>query len=155
MMKTQIFHHAKIPIFKTFSKRNQIVHDIITMQLISTFNTSQHIIFQKFQYKTRPIITFGPKSLKLLPHSIMNLNTISLPGQVKPVKFHGFVDNKQEMGDEALNEGCNSVPTAHDFTNKYHHLVQSPILHVHMGVAAGMNCIIAFHYLLLAPSTFS
>ncbi len=47
---------------------------------------AQNIIFQKSSCKTRPIITWGPKSLKLL-YSIMNLNTtISLPGKAKPTK---------------------------------------------------------------------
>jgi hypothetical protein len=64
--------------FKKSSKRNQILQDIITLHLISSFNTSQNIMFQKSSYKNRPIITYGPKSLKLL-YSIINLNTISLP----------------------------------------------------------------------------
>jgi len=43
----------------------------------------------------------------------MNLNTISC----LPIKFHDFEDNSQEGRDEASNEGCNSGPTGHDFTD--------------------------------------
>ncbi len=73
-------------------KETQILQDIITLlQLISSFNTSQNIIFQKHSYKNKPIITQGPKSLKLL-YSIMNLKTIFLPWQARPTKdgFHVF-----------------------------------------------------------------
>jgi hypothetical protein len=54
-METQILHHEKI-IFKKSSKRNQNPQDIITLELISSFNTSQNIIFQKSSYKNRPNI---------------------------------------------------------------------------------------------------
>ncbi len=67
IMETQIFRRAK----KNPLKETKILQDIITLQLISSFNTSQNIIFQKSSYKNRPII------IKLL-YSIMNLNTISL-----------------------------------------------------------------------------
>jgi hypothetical protein len=33
------------------------------------------------------------------------------------IEFQDFADNSQEGGDEASNEGCNSGPTGHDFTN--------------------------------------
>jgi hypothetical protein len=36
-------------------KETKILQDIITLQLISTFNTSQNIIFSKSSYKNRPI----------------------------------------------------------------------------------------------------
>jgi hypothetical protein len=65
-METQIFRSAK----NNPLKETKILQDIITLELISSFNTSQNIIFQKSSYKNRPII------IKLL-YSIMNLNTIS------------------------------------------------------------------------------
>jgi hypothetical protein len=37
-------------------KETKILQDIITLQLISSFNTSQNIIFQRSSYKNRPII---------------------------------------------------------------------------------------------------
>jgi hypothetical protein len=64
-MKTQIFHHAKIRSSKNPLKETKIIPDIIYLKLISSFNTSQNIIFQKSSHKNRPI-TQGPKSLKLL-----------------------------------------------------------------------------------------
>jgi hypothetical protein len=42
----------------------KILQDIIILKLLSCFNTSQNIIFQKSSYKNRPI-TQGPKPLKL------------------------------------------------------------------------------------------
>jgi hypothetical protein len=36
-------------------KETKILQHIITLQLISSFNTSQNIIFQKFSYKNRHI----------------------------------------------------------------------------------------------------
>jgi len=77
LWKLKYFTMQKYNLQKNPSKRNQILQDIITLKLISSFNTSQNIIFQKSSYKNRPT-TYGPKSLKLL-YSIMNLNTISLP----------------------------------------------------------------------------
>jgi hypothetical protein len=50
-METQIFH-PKNPLQET-----EILQDIIiTWYLISSFNTSQNIIFQKSSYKNRAII---------------------------------------------------------------------------------------------------
>jgi len=48
-------------------KETKILQDhIITLKLISSFNTSQkNAIFQKSSYRNRPIIIYGPKSLKL------------------------------------------------------------------------------------------
>jgi hypothetical protein len=47
---------CKSLIFKNSSKRNQkILKDIITLELISSFNMSQNIIFQKSSYQNRPI----------------------------------------------------------------------------------------------------
>jgi hypothetical protein len=37
-------------------KETKILQDIRTLKLISSFNTSQNIIFQKSSYKNRPII---------------------------------------------------------------------------------------------------
>jgi hypothetical protein len=56
-MKIQIFHHVKIKLFiKIPLKETKILQDIITLHLISSFNTSQNIIFQKSPNKNRPII---------------------------------------------------------------------------------------------------
>jgi hypothetical protein len=56
-MKTQIFHHAKIKSSKNpLKETKKILQEIIiTLTLISSFNTSQNIIFQKSSYKNRPI----------------------------------------------------------------------------------------------------
>jgi len=37
-------------------KETKILQDIITLELISNFNTSQNIIFQESLYQNRPII---------------------------------------------------------------------------------------------------
>jgi hypothetical protein len=57
-METQIFHHAKIlSSKKNPRKETKILQDIITLkELITSFNTSQNIIFQKSSDKNRPII---------------------------------------------------------------------------------------------------
>ncbi len=52
---------------------NQDYHNLSLSKLISSFNKSQNIIFQKSSHKNRPIIMYGPKSLRLL-YSIRNLN---------------------------------------------------------------------------------
>jgi hypothetical protein len=44
-------------IFKNPLKETKILQDIITLLLISSFNTSQNIIFQISSCKNRPIIT--------------------------------------------------------------------------------------------------
>jgi hypothetical protein len=56
IMETQIFHHAEIQSLKNPLKETKILQDITTLSLISSFNTSQNIIFQKSSYKNRPII---------------------------------------------------------------------------------------------------
>jgi hypothetical protein len=38
-------------------KETKIFQDIITLDIISSFNTGQNIIFQKSSYRNRPIIT--------------------------------------------------------------------------------------------------
>jgi hypothetical protein len=55
LWETQIFYHAKILISKSPLKETKILQDIITLLLISSFNTSQNIIFQKCSCKNRPI----------------------------------------------------------------------------------------------------
>jgi hypothetical protein len=58
-METQIFHHAKnLSLQKNPLKQTKILQDIITLELISSFNTSQNIILQKYSYKNRPIIYY-------------------------------------------------------------------------------------------------
>ncbi len=55
MMKIQIFHHAKIQTSKKNPlKETKTLQDIITLELISSFNTSQNITFQKSSYENRP-----------------------------------------------------------------------------------------------------
>ncbi len=84
-METQIFYHTKIKSSKNPLKETKILQDIRILDLISSFNTSKNIIFQKSSHKNRPI-TQGPKSFNLL-YFIMTLNTISLPWQARPTKF--------------------------------------------------------------------
>jgi hypothetical protein len=60
IMETQTFQHAKRK-KKTNLQKNPLIEtkifqDIITLHLISSFNTGQNIIFQKSSYKNRPII---------------------------------------------------------------------------------------------------
>jgi hypothetical protein len=54
-METQIFDHAKIKISKNPLKETKILQDITTLELISSFITSQNIIIQKPLNKNRPI----------------------------------------------------------------------------------------------------
>ncbi len=62
MMEIQIFHHAKLQSSKKNPlKETKILQDIITLELISSFNTSQNIIFQKSSYQNRPIIYPGAR----------------------------------------------------------------------------------------------
>jgi hypothetical protein len=77
IMETQIFYHAKIKSSKNPQKETKILQDIRTLDLISSFNTSQNIDFQESSHKNRPI-TQGPKSFKPL-YSLINLNMIFLP----------------------------------------------------------------------------
>jgi hypothetical protein len=76
IMQNSNISPCKNIIFEKSSKTNQNPSRY-NNSIISSFNTSQSIIFQKSSYRNKPI-TWGPKSLKLL-YSIMNLNTISLP----------------------------------------------------------------------------
>jgi len=61
-MEIQIFHLQKYNLqkIKNPPKETKILQDIITLQLISSFNTSQNITFQKSSYKNRPT-TFRAK----------------------------------------------------------------------------------------------
>jgi hypothetical protein len=43
---------------KSSKRKPKTLQDIITLHLISSFNTSQNIIFQKSSYKNRPIIYY-------------------------------------------------------------------------------------------------
>ncbi len=54
-MKTQIFHNARIQSSKNPLKETKILQEITTLELISSFNTSQNIIFQELSCKNRPI----------------------------------------------------------------------------------------------------
>jgi hypothetical protein len=55
-MKTQIFHNAENITFKKSPKKEtKILQNIITLQLISSFNTRQNIILKKSSYKNRPM----------------------------------------------------------------------------------------------------
>jgi hypothetical protein len=57
LWKLKYFTMQKYNLQKHPLQETKILHDIITLQLISSFNTSQNIIFQKSSYKNRPIIT--------------------------------------------------------------------------------------------------
>jgi hypothetical protein len=51
MQKYNLQKNKKKPL-----KETKFLQDIITLELISSFNTSQNIIFQKSSYQNRPII---------------------------------------------------------------------------------------------------
>ncbi len=75
LWKLKYFTLYKYNLQKNPLNETKILQDIITLQLIS----SQNIIFHiKSSYKNNFIITYGPKSFRLL-YSILNQNTISLP----------------------------------------------------------------------------
>jgi hypothetical protein len=59
-MKTQIFHHAKNITFKKFLENKPKSFKIY---LISSFNTSQNIIFQKSSYKKIDLLPRGQNCL--------------------------------------------------------------------------------------------
>jgi hypothetical protein len=44
---------------KILQKKAKTLQDIIILELISSFNTSQNIIFQKSSHKNRPITYYG------------------------------------------------------------------------------------------------
>jgi hypothetical protein len=54
LWKLKCFTMQKYNVQKILSKEIKIFQDIITLQLISSFNTSQNIIFRKFSYQNRP-----------------------------------------------------------------------------------------------------
>jgi hypothetical protein len=59
IIKTQLCHDAKIYFSKNPLKETKILQAIITLQLISSSNTSQNLIFQKSSYKNKLGITYG------------------------------------------------------------------------------------------------
>jgi hypothetical protein len=54
LWKFKYFTMQKYNFQKNPPKETKILQHIITLQLISSFNTSQNIIFQKASYKNRP-----------------------------------------------------------------------------------------------------
>jgi hypothetical protein len=54
LWKFKYFTMQKYNLQKTPLKETKILQDIITLKLISSFNTSQNIIFQKSSYKNKP-----------------------------------------------------------------------------------------------------
>jgi hypothetical protein len=54
LWKFKYFTMQKYNLKKNPLKETKILQDIITLHLISSFNTSQNIIFQKSLYKNRP-----------------------------------------------------------------------------------------------------
>ncbi len=77
LWKFQYFTMQNYNLQTNLLKETKLLQDITTLSLISSFNTSQNIIFQKSLYKNRPTI-WGLKFVKLL-YFIVNLNVISLP----------------------------------------------------------------------------
>jgi hypothetical protein len=53
LWKLKIFTMKKYNLQKIPLKEIKILQDIITLELISSFNTSQNIIFQKSSYKNK------------------------------------------------------------------------------------------------------
>jgi hypothetical protein len=56
LWKLKYFTMQKYYLQKNPLKESKILQDIITLELISSFNTSQNIIFPKSSYKNRSII---------------------------------------------------------------------------------------------------
>jgi hypothetical protein len=54
LWKFKYFTTQKYNLKKNLLRETKIIQDIITLYLISSFNTSQMIIFQKSLYKNRP-----------------------------------------------------------------------------------------------------
>jgi len=62
LWKFKYFTMQKYNLQKNPLKETKILQDIITLYLISSFNTSLNISYQKSSYKNRPIIiTYGAK----------------------------------------------------------------------------------------------
>jgi len=57
LWKFKYFTMQKCNLHKTPLKETKIRQDIIILELISSFNSSQNIIFGKSSYKNRPITT--------------------------------------------------------------------------------------------------
>jgi hypothetical protein len=56
LWKLKYFTMQEYNLLKYLLKETKILQDTITLELISSFNASQNIIFQKSSYKNRPII---------------------------------------------------------------------------------------------------
>jgi hypothetical protein len=56
LWKLKYFTMQEYNLQKNLLKETKILQDTITLELISSFNASQNIIFQKSSYKNRPII---------------------------------------------------------------------------------------------------
>jgi hypothetical protein len=54
LYKFKYFTMQKYNLQKNPLKETKIIQDIITLELISSFNTSQNIMFQKSSYKNKP-----------------------------------------------------------------------------------------------------
>jgi hypothetical protein len=72
-METQIFHHAKILSSKNSLKETKILEDIITL-----YTQAKISCFKNPHIKIDLLLPRGQNPLRYV-HSIMNLNTISLP----------------------------------------------------------------------------
>jgi hypothetical protein len=73
-METQIFHHAKIyQSSKIPLKETKILQDTYynSVTNLTSFNTSQNIIFQKSSYKNRAIIYYLGAYKNLLSYYIL------------------------------------------------------------------------------------
>jgi hypothetical protein len=67
LWKLKYFTMQKFNLQNNPLKETKILQAIITLELITSFNTSHNIIFQKSSYESsRHIYIQGPKSLKLL-----------------------------------------------------------------------------------------
>jgi uncharacterized metal-binding protein len=56
LWKLKYFTMQEYNLQKNPLKETKILQDTITLEIISSFNISQNIIFQKASYKNRPII---------------------------------------------------------------------------------------------------
>ncbi len=83
LWKLKYFTMQKYNLQKNPLKETKILQDIITLELISSFNTSQNIIFQKSSYKKRPIIYQGILATILCSESKHNAR----PTKMKKMKM--------------------------------------------------------------------
>jgi len=82
LCKFKYFTMQKYNLKKNQTKETKTLQDIITLELISSFNTSQNIILKNPHIKI-DLLPWGQKSLKLL-YSIMNLNTVGTANKNLP-----------------------------------------------------------------------